>query len=419
MRYKTILILLALALTSCSHPGQEVPDGSIARQTDEQWDSSEVCQEEEETQEASQETEAEGSKGQAVQSDLQRIIDAEYARREFSEIPAGDFTDMQYLFLIQEEVGRFDDAGTPWYEYALLGSSYDTYEKGVNCYEDVNRQFEKYQRTILFDEFKEQNGEGFMKEYWRRHIVAFSPEADRILLVTYINPPYGLTALYDIYDNGSISIPLYWNSYVYPLTLFFRDINYTRALKYATLSHVVSIGEIYPFYNIAGLSNYDYSLQEKTPYYISRTTNADDTLYYKADMDSNGNKCIGIYSVADNRLVYQSEAVEWYPKTVDILDDKLIVSFGVHGYRYFEINMETNQVEYLFTTSRIGSASPDGKYLAYPFRGDEYRGYRIYSLETKEIAFIRSYRTDTELSEYSSNNIVLCWVNKDKIEELK
>ena len=46
-------------------------------------------------------------------------------------------------------------------------------------------------------------------------------------------------------------------------------------------------------------------------------------------------------------------------------------------------------------------------------------GYRIYSLETKEIAFIRSYRTDTELSEYSNNNIVLCWVNKDKIEELK
>ena len=115
----------------------------------------------------------------------------------------------------------------------------------LNCY--------KYQCTILFDEFKEQNGEGFMKEYWRRHIVAFSPEADRILLVTYINPPYGMTALYDIYDNGSISIPLYWNSYVYPLTLFFRNINYTKALKYATLSHVVNIGEIYPFYNSPGL----------------------------------------------------------------------------------------------------------------------------------------------------------------------
>ena len=81
MKYKAILILLALTLTSCSHPGQGVPDGNIARQTDEQWDSSDVCQEEEETQEASQEREAEGSEGQAVQSDLQRIIDAEYARR--------------------------------------------------------------------------------------------------------------------------------------------------------------------------------------------------------------------------------------------------------------------------------------------------------------------------------------------------
>ncbi len=80
MKYKTILILLALALTSCSHPVQDVPDGSIAHQTDEQWDSSDVCQEEE-TPETSQETEAEGSEGQAVQSDLQRIIDAEYARR--------------------------------------------------------------------------------------------------------------------------------------------------------------------------------------------------------------------------------------------------------------------------------------------------------------------------------------------------
>lgn len=37
---------------------------------------------------------------------MQRIIDAEYARREFNEIPAGDFTDMQYLFLIQEEAYR-------------------------------------------------------------------------------------------------------------------------------------------------------------------------------------------------------------------------------------------------------------------------------------------------------------------------
>ncbi len=45
MKYKAILILLALALTSCSHPGQDVQDGSIARQTDEQWDSSDVCQE--------------------------------------------------------------------------------------------------------------------------------------------------------------------------------------------------------------------------------------------------------------------------------------------------------------------------------------------------------------------------------------
>ena len=45
MKYKAILILLALALTSCSYPGQDVQDGSIARQTDEQWDSSDVCQE--------------------------------------------------------------------------------------------------------------------------------------------------------------------------------------------------------------------------------------------------------------------------------------------------------------------------------------------------------------------------------------
>lgn len=100
MKYKAILILLAL--TSCSHPGQEVPDGSIARQTDD------------------------------------------------NEILAGDFTDMQYLFLIQEEVGRFDDAGTPWYEYALLGGSYDTYEKGVNCYEDVNRQFTIYWNSYVY-----------------------------------------------------------------------------------------------------------------------------------------------------------------------------------------------------------------------------------------------------------------------------
>lgn len=100
------------------------------------------------------------------------------------------FIDMDYLVLVQDELGPFSELQPPWYKYALLGSSYDSYEKGVSCYNEVNLLYEKWQIDNKFERLKEENGEERTNYHYRRHIIAFSPDGERILLDTELEPPY-------------------------------------------------------------------------------------------------------------------------------------------------------------------------------------------------------------------------------------
>ena len=82
--------------------------------------------------------------------------------------------------------------------------------------------------------------------------------------------------------------------------------------------------------------------------------------------------------------------------------------------------METGEADELFTYQK-GSFSPDGRYLACPAITTDGRGFYIYSVETGEETFIKSYEVKKETpDEYQFyNSSVYCWVNKEKIEELK
>lgn len=385
MKYKLIFTLVAMALTVCSGRKQINPVSIIVEQAEIQ-----------------------------NENDLQELINAKHSDAPIIEVPASSFTDMDYLFLAREIMGPFSELRTPWYEYALLGGSYDTYEKGINCYNKVNQPYEKWLIGRDFNRLRELYGEGYMNHYYRRHIIAFSPDGERVLLKTYLNPDNGLNILYETGGHwGSMS------PYIYSDTIVPDRINYTKGLQFATLDPVGYSEDQYTFYRISGVSDY-YAAQDEKPYDISTITDADDTLYYKKDVDPQGRKCIGIYSIPDNRLVFRSKAIEAYPVTVDILDHALIGGFKEQSdsyyLKYIEIDMNTNEADYLFTGPR-GSFSPDGMYFACPAETKEYQGYHIYSVAANERAFIKSYGTDTRMPDYFGGNYVCCWVSKDKIEE--
>jgi len=412
MKYK-LIILLTLALTACSKVGKSSFNAEIVMQTETQQDK--IADQ----SMASAETNGERTREKIEPSALQRLLDAEYNYEPPNEVSADRFTDMEYLFLVQEEVAHFDDGGMPWYEYALLGGFFNTYEKGRNCYNEVNLLYEKWQVDTNYDKLKKRFGDGFIKQYYRRHIAAFSPDGETVLLKTYINPPYNDEVFYEIYDGL-----WYQHSYIYRDTIFIGRINYTKGLQYASLDAGSGVypecGEIYTFYGTGLLSSYEY-IKNAKQFEISITTDPYDVVYYKKDTDNQGDKCIGIYSILDNELIFQSETFEDYPVTVTIMDRKLIMGFTAKFHssylNYFEINMDTKESQYLFTNI-TGSFSPDGKYFACAARRGDVRGYSIYCVEKGELTFIKSYDIDTEPANYLYNNDVFCWVDKYKVEEL-
>lgn len=411
MKNKLSFVLLVLTLTACSNVGQIESTTIITEQAKGQVNDLDQSSESEEKSTTSSESQEENT-GQTELSNLQKLIDTKNKYKPSNEVPASQFIDMDYLVLVRENPGIFTDGCMPWYEYALLGSSYDTYEKGINCYNDVNLYFEEWQIGRAYESVKELYREEVVNQYFRRHIIAFSPDGESVLLKTYIDPIAGDLALYEI--SGS--------SYIYWDIISPDQINYTKGLRFAALEFPLSYDENYTFYEIHSLYNYD-SIQDAKPYDISVTTDSNDALYYKKDVNSQGEKCIGIYSIADNDLTFQSEGVREYPVMVEIIDQKLIVGFESksdlsYDRDYFEINMGTNESKYLFSLYKKGKFSPDGKYFAFPSRKNGDRGYSIYSLETDELTFIKSYFND-EAGNFQSDNHVYCWVKKDKVEEWK
>ncbi|WP_251499941.1 hypothetical protein [Otoolea muris] len=428
MKYKFSVCLLALALTACGNPKQNDTDAGTVSQAEVSPDQPDISSEGGEQQADAPEMALEGECEEAAQSDLERIIKAEGGSEPPAEVPASefDFEDMDYLFLVKEEMDRSDNRQTKWYEYALLGGPYDTYEKGAACYMEVNSLFERYQYDRNFDSMKERFGGDYMKQYYQRHITAFSPEADRILLKSYMNPPNRQKALYEVhYYRGETGRqwPQYWHSYIYRDIIFPDQVNYTKGIRFATLNAWYSYGRPDIFYKTNILSNYDYCLLNGRQYNISTETDAKDTVFYKDDINPQGDRCLGIYSISDNSLVFQSEAIPNFPLTIEILDSALIAGFLMESssdLKYIKIDMETGEANELLTYQR-GSFSPDGRYLACPAVTADGRGFYIYSVETGEETFIKSYGIKTETpDEYQFyNSGVYCWVNKDKIEELK
>lgn len=422
MKYKLNFVLLILVLSGCSNREQANLSKTVVQQTVEQLDSSDKSLESEKKSALPAEVNMKESGKQIEPSTLQKIIDVSRTYESPNEVSSRCFIDMEYLFLVQEEVNHFDDGGTPWYEYALLGGSYDTYEKGLNCYNGVNQLYGKKQVGRDYEEFRERCGEGFLAQYYQRHITAFSPDGERVLLKTFINPPYQNEILYEIYNNKK-----YQHSYIYSDITFTDRINYSKGIEFVSMDvghgSLAPCGEIYPFYWMGKDVGFEYlNLKDEEQFEISITTDSDDSIYYKKDLNKQEDKCIGVYSIFDDKLVFQSDAIEDYPVTVDILDNKLIAGFTGEFHsdylNYIEIDMKSNEVNYLFTYKK-GSFSPDGRYFACPARTKEKRGYNIYSLASGEMTFIESYATETEPLNYLGNNNVYCWVSKNKIEELR
>lgn len=108
MKYKLSVCLLALALTACGNPEQNDTDTGTVSQADVSPAQPDIPSEGGEQQADAPEAALEGEYEEAAQSDLERIIKAEGGSEPPAEVPVSefDFEDMDYLFLVKEEMDR-------------------------------------------------------------------------------------------------------------------------------------------------------------------------------------------------------------------------------------------------------------------------------------------------------------------------
>lgn len=395
--------MLALALTACSNEGQSASGVESIIQT---VNTQEIVNDNiDETQKHSD---------SLTTADLAPIIVAESDKK--IETISFPLTDMDYMFLVEDEGGIFSDGQIPWFEYALLGGEYDTYEEGIACYEAVNSLFTEWHERIEKDSVR--YGEGVLRYFYRRNIVAFSPSGNRILLKSYKGdgPISGSRPFYEIYEDFALI-----GSYFYDYMHVPGSNNYTKNLQYALLeteSLMVcpSWGDIGIFYETSALPE-ELGKEDPQTYSISSITDINDTLFYKKDIDDQGYECIGIYTIKENERVFQSRIVDEYsyPRTVTILEDSLIGGFFssfMRRWDYYKISMDTNEWIYLFSDDGVGSISPDGKYFAISDFMDGYLGYRVNCIDTGAQVFIKNSNP------IGGDDQVLSWVSKDKIAQL-
>jgi len=331
MKRKLILVLLALCLSACNkvEPSILGTESSVQIEALLSESSDEVTVESEEIFETAEQ--------------LGRVPSLTEV-----EADAFPFADMEYMTLIAKGEWRdIDDAAPGWFEYAVLGGDYDTYEKGRECYETINSLYEdgrplnpKDRELILGRELS--SGEINRLKAMNRHIFCFSSDGERVLLKDYANRTSspGYFILYEIYEEFT---PVC--SYLYDDILNRRYVNYTKGLQFVNLdlsrdgftangAGSVDDGSVIEFYQTTQLSSrqeiedavkdtvkFDISIlisnepeinlhvADPKTYKISRTTNPTDTMYYKKDSDDEGQECIGIYSVDDNELIYQSKGI--------------------------------------------------------------------------------------------------------------
>jgi len=426
MLKKVSIILLVLLLISCSN----INSSQNATISTAQEQLSETISKTQEQLHETPKAEAGTSSVEIKQSKLNQMINSEYLITDPVIVPIDHFAAMNYLFLVKEGAMYFSDGGDYWCEYALLGGACDTYESGKAYYDEINSRYKKTQLVSNYEEIEDRYGKGYMQQFYDRNITAFSVDGEQVLLKTYIAPLRTDKVLYEVF-RGSQILNLYIFKDVVHLSLY----NYTADLR------PISIDES----DVPKTDKGSFVAEEKKIYSLTRTTDINDQVYYKLVKDNDLNECIVyicLYSIQTDELVFKSEPVKNYPDDiylsrvypgyVALLDNKLIVGYYSKAIKpenqkfymdymdYFEIDIKTNEVNYLCTNGK-GSFSPDGKYLAYApqnYEGQEVQqGYYIYCIETGETAFISNGKTGMSSFEENDNNII-CWAHKDGLASL-
>lgn len=435
MKYRILIVVAILCLSACTKIDNETVGMETSGQTETQTEAAEAAITESEITETSV-TET---------KEMHEFIEQIGTVPDMVEVEAEafPFSDMQYVALIvKEEPQSEDDTSLIPREYTLIGGKWASYETGREGYETVNLLFAD--KLSNSDNEKPESNTELTTEQLNRpealglHIVCFSSDGKRVLLKDYRNWS-GSNVPYEVYENLTPA-----GTYKYNDVLDLYSVNYTKGLKFVNtdLGGNTSFvygnagnGDLRDFYHPSQLSSQydDNGISDADLYWLTRTTNPSDTIYYKQDSDEEGNKCIGIYSVGDNKLLYQSQATEYgidigkNLQTVDLLDDKIIA--GVYssvannskfekedrGYRtfklldYYEIDINNGEWTYLFT-DELGKFSPDGKFFVNYFVDS-----RIVCLETGQYTtVINKVKRDIGYTRYST----ICWVSKDKIDEL-
>jgi len=355
---------------------------------------------------------------------FQKMIEDNYSIDEIKFADADSFVGMDYILLTKNKREYFT-ASDAWYEYALLGGVYDSYERGKLIYDEINT-------FIIGGIFSKdvwgvssEYGEGFVKQFYQPHIIAFSADGKRVLIKEYIEPFSNERVNYRIYEGLEC---IY--DYDYYEIVDRTQANYSTNLKYISelrdRSYYKNIREDAGFL-LSGI------------YYEYPITDIRDIMYYKYVLAEEGEMHIEVRNILEDTLFFKTEKLDMYPSAVQILDNKLILGFGnqtsdlteksdddtFNYLNYFVLDMSNGNINYLFTKPE-GTFSPDLKYFAYsssytPDNGTRFfdKGYYVYEVASKETIFYKSQTRDTEEDYYVELDVVtdiICWVNRSELE---
>lgn len=430
MKYVVTMILMMFALSSCSNANKSASDSAAdlaktiqtEQQPETETDLLMDIQTEPETETLTERqtvSPIESYKILSMEIETQETMDWEDENSvlEFESVDF-PFSDMEYMFLVRGKIKDHRNSEFIRYDQALLGGSCDTYESGSDCNLEVEQLYNKLATESGYEQGKSDT---------RREVAAYSADGKRILLKSNMEAEDEGHVLFELFEG-----PSYLGSY-YGFDIIDKpDIHYTTGLQYAYLTQdhsaePLEYGQTGSFYQIDTLTA-ERSIYDEISFDMSVATDSKDKFYCKNDTDEEGNKCIGIYSIADNRLVYQTKEIEDYPITITLLDDGLVAGFAAayfdpRLYDYYKYELDSEEWSYRLTFYE-GSFSPDGKYFACVNRNTFVRssynqkeyppGYWLVCIETGEKIYIRM---DLEQSaeKYCSDNYVVCWVNEDEI----
>jgi len=260
------------------------------------------------------------------------------------------FSDMEYVLLVRRAVDRFS-ASEFWFEYALIGASYTSFDEGQALYENINTLYIiRREPTLMHDttgNFVEVQEYGLIRRFFERHVIRFSTDGTQVITQTHLSE-WSYPVLYEIFrgqDNLANFTDHSWYTHMENITRNFRfKICFEYLFPYVVFKNVYANEK----FKILSDGCIILNAEETQVAYIVR---------YEEGF------FIRVHVVSTNENIFLSDLIvpDRFFSLMHLDDSQIIFR---HSFNYYKINREDNTITFLFTKP-YGIFSPDARFFAY------------------------------------------------------